>query len=89
MHGQLEHLVSCCKQPNITLQVMRFGGGYAPEGGAFSILRFAEPELPDVVYQEQLAGAMYLDKRSDVDLPGCAGSAVRRQRAPGGHPEHS
>ena len=68
MRAQLEHLVSCCKQPNITLQVMRFGGGYAPEGGAFSLLRFAEPELPDVVYMEQLAGAMYLDKRSDVDL---------------------
>lgn len=68
MRAQLEHLVSCCKQPNITIQVMLFGGGYAPEGGAFSLLRFAEPELPDVVYMEQLASALYLDKRSDVDL---------------------
>lgn len=67
MRAQLEHLVSCSKQPNITLQVMRFGGGYAPEGGAFSILRFAESDLSDVVYIEQLTGAMYLDKRSDVD----------------------
>jgi len=67
MRDQLEHLVSCSKQPNITLQVMSFGGGYAAEGGAFSILRFAEPDLSDVVYIEQLTGAMYLDKPSDVD----------------------
>jgi hypothetical protein len=67
MRDQLEHLVSCSKQPNITLQIMPFGGGYAPEGGAFSILRFAESDLSDVVYIEQLTGAIYLDKPSDVD----------------------
>ena len=36
-------------------------------GGSFSILRFAAPELPDVVYLEQLTSALYLDKRRDVD----------------------
>jgi hypothetical protein len=30
-------------------------------------LRFAEPDLPDVVYIEQLTSALYLDKREDVD----------------------
>ena len=31
------------------------------------ILRFPEPELPDLVYIEQLTSALYLDKRDDVD----------------------
>ena len=68
MRGQLEHLVGCTKQPNITLQVMPIrSGGYAAEGGAFSILRFGEPGLADVVYLEQLTGSLYLDKRADVE----------------------
>jgi Domain of unknown function (DUF5753) len=35
--------------------------------GAFTILRFADEELPDVVYVEHLTNALYLDKRDDVD----------------------
>jgi hypothetical protein len=42
-------------------------GGHAAAGGSFSILRFAEANLPDVVYIEQLTSALYLDKREDVD----------------------
>jgi hypothetical protein len=36
-------------------------------GGPFTILRFAEPDLHDVVYIEQLTSALYLDKPSEVD----------------------
>lgn len=36
-------------------------------GGPFTILRFAEPGLSDVVYLEQLTSALYLDKPTDVD----------------------
>lgn len=69
MRGQLEHLISVSKLPNITVQVMPFTfGGHAAEGGAFSILRFPEADLPDVVYIETLTGALYLDKRDDVDV---------------------
>jgi hypothetical protein len=39
----------------------------AAAGGPFAILRFAEPDLPDIVYLEQLTSALYLDKRSDVE----------------------
>ena len=31
------------------------------------MLRFSEPEVPDVVYIEQLTSALYLDKHEDVD----------------------
>jgi hypothetical protein len=67
MRAQLEHLTTLIGLPNLTLQIMPFSvGGHAAEGGAFSILRFSEPDLPDVVYLEHLAGATYLDKREAV-----------------------
>jgi len=68
MRAQLERLVEVTKEPNITLQVVPFSsGGHAAEGGAFTILRFPEVDLPDVVYVEQLTSSLYLDKRDDVE----------------------
>lgn len=68
MRGQLEALIEAARRPNVQLQVMPFHrGGHAAAGGPFAILRFPEPELPDVVYVEQLTSALYLDKRDDVD----------------------
>ncbi|MBP2702583.1 helix-turn-helix domain-containing protein [Microbispora sp. RL4-1S] len=68
MREQLQHLLEVSTLPNITLQVMPFRFGmHAAEGGAFTILRFPESDLSDVVYVEQLWGALYLDKREDVD----------------------
>jgi hypothetical protein len=68
MRGQLEALVAAAKLPNVRLQVVPFAvGGHTAAGGSFSILRFPDPELPDVVYIEQLTSAVYLDKRDDVD----------------------
>jgi len=68
MRGQLGHLAEMARLPNVTLQVVPFCiGGHDAAGGSFTVLRFAEPDVPDVVYIEQLTGAMYLEKRSDVD----------------------
>jgi transcriptional regulator with XRE-family HTH domain len=68
MRKQLRHLIEVTDLPNVTLQVVPFDlGGHAAAGGPFSILRFAERDLPDVVYLEQLTSALYLDKRDDVD----------------------
>jgi hypothetical protein len=67
MRTQLERLIEATRLPNVTLQVLRFGAGAHPAMvGAFSILRFAAQDLPDVVYLEHLTGAIYLDKRDDV-----------------------
>jgi hypothetical protein len=53
---------------NVRLQVMPFrSGGHAATGGAFSILRFPDQELPDIVYIEHLTSGLYLEKREDVD----------------------
>lgn len=69
MRQQLSHLLEMMERPNVTVQVLPFqSGAHAAEAGAFTILRFAEPDLPDVVYLEHLAGALYLDKRDDVDV---------------------
>ena len=68
MRGQIEALIEAAKKPNVRLQIIPFhAGGHAAAGGPFAILRFPEPELPDVVYVEQLTSAIYLDKRDDVD----------------------
>jgi transcriptional regulator with XRE-family HTH domain len=68
MRTQLERLIEAADLPNVTLQVLPFAAGAHPAMvGAFSILRFPEPELPDVVYLEHLTNAIYLDKEDDVD----------------------
>ncbi|MCE7011190.1 helix-turn-helix domain-containing protein [Kibdelosporangium philippinense] len=67
---QIDHLLELTTLPHVTLQVVPYAlSGYAAEG-AFTMLRFAEPELPDIVYIEHLTGAFYLDKRDDVEQYG-------------------
>lgn len=66
--AQLTHLLEMNELPNVSLQIAPLSyGGHAAAGGPFTILRFPEPDLPDIVYLEQLTSALYLDKRSDVD----------------------
>lgn len=67
MRGQIQHLIDISERPNVTLQVMPFTfGGHAGESGAFTMLSFPESDLSDVVYLEQLTGALYLDKPEEV-----------------------
>jgi Domain of unknown function (DUF5753)/Helix-turn-helix domain len=68
MRAQLSHLADVTAMPQVTVQIMPFSyGGHPAAGGSFTILRFAEGDVPDVVYIEQLTSALYLDKRDDVD----------------------
>ncbi|KOG42978.1 helix-turn-helix domain-containing protein [Streptomyces resistomycificus] len=67
MRDQLDRLLEFAEQDRVTLQVAEFAQGphpgtYAP----FSLFRFAEPELPDLVFTEYLTGALYLDSRKEV-----------------------
>jgi transcriptional regulator with XRE-family HTH domain len=67
MRAQLEHLLQLTDLPNVTLQIVPFSAGpHAAAGGPFTILRFPEPDLPDLVYLEQLNSALYLDQPADV-----------------------
>ena len=66
--AQLDHLIEMNRLPNVSIQVAPLAfGGHAAAGGPFSILRFGEPDLPDIVYLEQLTSALYLEKRADVE----------------------
>lgn len=68
MREQIAYLLDVTAEHNVTVQIMPFDrGGHAAAGGPFSILRFPERELPDVVYMEQLTSALYLDKPADSD----------------------
>ncbi|MGW1611535.1 helix-turn-helix domain-containing protein [Streptomyces sp. NPDC002285] len=67
MRDQLDKLLEFAERDRVTLQIAEFASGphpgtYAP----FTLFRFAEPELPDMVYTEYLTGALYLDSRKEV-----------------------
>ncbi|MDR2988025.1 MAG: helix-turn-helix domain-containing protein [Nocardiopsaceae bacterium] len=67
MRAQLEHLLQLTDLPNVTLQIVPFRvGPHAAAGGPFTILRFSEPDVPDVVYLEQLNSAVYLEQPDDA-----------------------
>ena len=68
MREQVRHLIEMSEHPAVTLQILPFKAGAHPAmGGPFTILRFAEPDLRDAVYIEQLTSALYLDKPAEVD----------------------
>ncbi|SFA75535.1 Helix-turn-helix domain-containing protein [Amycolatopsis marina] len=65
---QVEKLLELTSLPNISLQVVPLElSGYAAEG-AFTLLRFAEPELPNVAYIEYLSGALYLERLDEIEV---------------------
>ncbi|MFB9659134.1 helix-turn-helix domain-containing protein [Glycomyces mayteni] len=68
MRDQLKLLIEACDRPNVRIQVVRFdSGAHSGAGAPFTWLRFAYPELDDVIYMEHLTGGLYLDRDSDVD----------------------
>jgi transcriptional regulator with XRE-family HTH domain len=87
LRDQLRYLLSLRDRPNFTLQVIPAGmGGHAVPGG-FTILRFADPDLPDVAYLEHLTSALYFDKKSEVDryllaMEGLSIVAVKPSQSP-------
>lgn len=67
MAAQLAHLLALCRLPHVSVQIVPFSRGGLAATGPFTILRFAEPALPDIAYVEQLTGAAFLDRREDLD----------------------
>jgi transcriptional regulator with XRE-family HTH domain len=87
MRGQIQALIDATQRQSVHLQVLPFQvGGHSAAGGAFSILRFPDQELPDIVYVEQLSSALYLDKRDDVEL---YVDAMERLCVEADQPEHT
>jgi transcriptional regulator with XRE-family HTH domain len=68
LRAQLHRLIEVASMPHVTIQVVPFArAGHAGESGSFTLLRFEERDLPDVVYIEQLTSAIYLEQRPDVE----------------------
>jgi transcriptional regulator with XRE-family HTH domain len=66
MTGQLDRLIEATTLPNVTLQLLPFSiGPHLGAFGPFHLFRFDVVELPDIVYTENLTGAVYLDRRPD------------------------
>ena len=64
---QLEHLLKLSDNPHVKLQVLPVDRSvHAAGSGAFTMLRFSERDLPDVVYVEHLLGALYIDRTDHV-----------------------
>jgi len=74
MRKQLAHLVNVSTRPNVRVRVIPFEAGphRAASSGQFTILDFpavgtASPE-PTTIYCENLTGALYLDKVTEVNM---------------------
>jgi transcriptional regulator with XRE-family HTH domain len=67
MREQVGHILETAAAPNVDVRVLPFSvGGHGAGGGAFTLLSFPESDLPDLVYLEQLTGALYIDKHDEV-----------------------
>lgn len=85
LRAQLEHLRDAALRPGITVRVRPLAAGAAAAPASFTILRFADSELPDVVYSEQLTSASYLDRPADVSRYAAAMDQLSGSSLPAEH----
>lgn len=64
MRHQIAALLEATEQPGVRLQIVT---GHVPAPSPFTIFRFSERQLPDIVYIELTTGALYLDDPDEVD----------------------
>ncbi|MBB5786031.1 helix-turn-helix domain-containing protein [Jiangella mangrovi] len=70
LSGQIAALLEASSLPHITVQIVTFERNSNAAEGAFTMLKFAEKELPTLVYIEHLTGALYLDRLDEVETYG-------------------
>ncbi|NJP45061.1 helix-turn-helix domain-containing protein [Actinacidiphila epipremni] len=67
MTAQLRALLDMTEQPHVTLQVIPFGVGAHPGmPGSFVLIDFPATEDPAVVYNESMAGDLFLEAEADI-----------------------
>ena len=67
MAEQLRHVSDMARQPHITLQVLPYSvGAHAGMHGAFVVMDFPDPADPELVYIENMASALFLEKKADI-----------------------
>jgi hypothetical protein len=67
LRAQIRHLITLAQLPNVTVQMLPvYPGEQVAVAGPLTILRFAEPEIPDIAHLQHQATALYLDRDEDV-----------------------
>jgi len=67
LRAQIRHLITMARLPHITVQMLPiYPGEQVAIGGPLTILRFAEPEIPDIAHLQHQTTALYLDRDEDV-----------------------
>ena len=64
---QIEYLLEMSALPHVSVQILPFARSGLSAEHAFSLLRFGEPELPNIAYVEYLTGAHYIEKREEIE----------------------
>jgi transcriptional regulator with XRE-family HTH domain len=68
MYEQLGRVVELANEPAITMQVVPYEIGAHPGlDNTFSLLEFDDPDQPPVLYIENMAGNIYLERQKDID----------------------
>lgn len=64
---QIEYLLEMSALPHVSVQVLPYSRSGLSAEHAFSLMRFGEPELPNIAYVEYLTGAHYIEKREEIE----------------------
>jgi transcriptional regulator with XRE-family HTH domain len=65
--AQIDRILELTALPHISVQVVPYELSGCAAEGSFTLLRFAEPELPNIAYVEHLVGALYLERTDEVE----------------------
>jgi transcriptional regulator with XRE-family HTH domain len=67
LRAQIRHLITMAQLPHITVQMLPvYLGEQVTVAGPLTILRFAEPDIPDIAHLQHQTTAVYLDRDEDV-----------------------
>ncbi len=64
---QIEYLLEMTAMPHVSVQILPYERSGLSAEHAFSLLRFGEPELPNIAYIEYLTGSHYIEKREEIE----------------------
>jgi transcriptional regulator with XRE-family HTH domain len=68
LREQLGHLIKVSHLNHVNLQILPYSAGAHPAmDGPCCVLRFPEPNDPDVAYVQYRRGSLYMEQQSDVD----------------------
>lgn len=68
MLAQLRRLLEMSRLPNVSIRVVPYDAGVVPAGvNKFIIMRFARPDIADMVFIEDLTARRYIEAPNDVE----------------------